>query len=61
MAPEFISCGEAASILGIRRETLRMWRGRNFGPAYYKMSKEVKYLEVDVMSFIDSCRKETKC
>lgn len=44
---------EAAALLGIAPKTLANWRSRNFGPAYIKLPKGVRYLKSDLVQWLE--------
>lgn len=51
-----VPSGEAASILGIREQTLGVWRLRGCGPAYIRVGRAVRYRLSDLATYIDSRR-----
>ena len=58
IAVRFLSNAETALLLGIKPETLEIWRIRARGPRYRKLgtSKQspVRYAEADVIAWIDA-------
>lgn len=52
-AARLLSTAEAADLLGIHQNTLRLWRSKKRGPAYVKFSQtEVKYDIRDIEQWI---------
>ena len=45
---------EAAELLGLKPNTLDIWRIQGKGPAYRKVGRLVRYSESDVISWIDA-------
>jgi predicted site-specific integrase-resolvase len=43
-----LTTAEAAQLLGIAVATLNEWRGRNFGPAYTKTGRLVRYPDYEI-------------
>ncbi len=51
-----VSAKEAAKILGITEETLRIWRARSSGPPYIKLFGRYRYVLDDIAKWQDSQR-----
>jgi predicted DNA-binding transcriptional regulator AlpA len=47
---------EAAARLGLKVATLRAWRNQGRGPAYVRLGRAIRYLEIDIDEFLDSNR-----
>lgn len=45
---------EAADILGVKRQTLSVWRINGRGPAFHKIGRLVKYKLSALASYVDS-------
>ena len=45
---------EAAAYLGVRPNTLEVWRSKNKGPRYYKLGSRVIYDRDDLDAFLAS-------
>jgi len=45
---------EAAAYLGVRPNTLEVWRSKNKGPRYYKLGTRVIYDRDDLEAFLAS-------
>lgn len=45
---------EAADILGVKKQTMGVWRIRGCGPAFVKIGRLVKYKLSDIRNYIDS-------
>jgi hypothetical protein len=54
--PESFSEKEAAKYLNRSPLTLRDWRERKVGPAYYKVVGAVRYQKSDLDAFVEGCR-----
>jgi excisionase family DNA binding protein len=54
--PENLTTDEAAELLRIRPQTLRMWRHAGRGPRSFKIGARVLYAETDVRAFIEAAR-----
>lgn len=53
----FIGEVEVARLLGISESTLRGWRFKNVGPAYYKFAGAVRYDPAEVRDYIRQSRR----
>ena len=51
---------EAAKLLGLHPQTLRNMRCRNEGPTYHKLGRAVRYLEKDLLSYLEKRRIQTE-
>jgi predicted site-specific integrase-resolvase len=51
LAPE-----EVAMVLGVKVDTLRVWRSRGQGPVVCHIGRLCRYRESDVIAFINSSR-----
>lgn len=47
---------EVATVLGVKVDTLRIWRSRGKGPAVCHIGRLCRYRESDVVAFIESTR-----
>lgn len=45
----------AARILGLSVATLRAWRLKSKGPRFVRFGRAVRYLELDLVRYIDAC------
>lgn len=50
-----LSTGGAAKHLGVKEDTLRLWRFRNRGPKYIKMEGRVYYDPDHLTEYLESC------
>lgn len=53
------SNNEAAEFLGVKPNTLEIWRCKNIGPRYSKIGRRVLYDIADLQEFFESRRIET--
>lgn len=53
MTTKLVTTTQAAEILGIKPNTLEGWRVRGEGPRFRKIGRLVKYVESDLVAFID--------
>lgn len=44
---------EAASYLGVHVQTLKRWRGSDYGPKYLRIGKLIRYKEVDLDAWVE--------
>lgn len=51
---ELLTSREAAERMGIRPNTLEIWRVKGFGPTFLKVGRAVRYVESDVTDWLDS-------
>ena len=45
---------EAATLLGLKKQTMAAWRHRGCGPRYVKIGKLVRYRLSDLTAYVDS-------
>lgn len=45
---------ETAELIGIRPNTLEVWRWKGMGPVFRKIGRSVRYLESDVLTWLDA-------
>lgn len=45
---------ETAEMLGVRPNTLENWRLKGKGPVFRKIGRSVRYLESDVLAWLDA-------
>jgi predicted DNA-binding transcriptional regulator AlpA len=43
---------DLASLLGVKRETLQVWRSNRIGPDYVKLGKNVFYRSIDIDKWV---------
>ena len=55
-----INTAQAAEILGLRPNTLEIWRHRHVGPNYMKLGRRVLYDPADLKEFAESCTVVTR-
>lgn len=57
LVPKFLSTPEAATMLGLRPQTLRKWRHRGLGPRYHRLGEgtaaRVVYSEADILAWLN--------
>lgn len=51
---ELVSTPRAAELLGVKRNTLEIWRYRGTGPRFVKIGRCVRYKMLDLQDFIES-------
>ncbi len=51
---EMVNTGQAATMLGLKKNTLDIWRLRGVGPKFVKMGRTVRYRLADIEDFIQS-------
>jgi len=55
MIPTLLTNEQAAELLGVRPNTLEIWRVKGQGPAYRKIGRRsVRYAESDLLAFIEA-------
>ena len=54
-----VNTAQAAEYLGLRPNTLEIWRCRNKGPKYMKLGRRVLYDVADLEEFARSCTVRT--
>jgi predicted DNA-binding transcriptional regulator AlpA len=47
---------EAADRLGLKVATLRAWRHQRKGPAFVRLGRAVRYLAIDIETFLSASR-----
>ena len=47
---------ELSRLLKVSRQTLITWRGMGKGPPFFRLGRAVRYLESDVLAFIEHQR-----
>jgi predicted DNA-binding transcriptional regulator AlpA len=50
---------EAAEMLGLHPQTLRNMRSRGKGPNYHKLGRAVRYLERDLLAYLEKRKIQT--
>ncbi len=50
----FMTTKEAAAFMGLRSNTLEIWRVRGTGPKFVKLGRAVRYRLPDIESYIES-------
>jgi len=58
MQNEIMTTAQAAQFLGLRTNTLEIWRYRGTGPQYLKLGRAVRYRLSDLEDFIQACTKQ---
>jgi len=56
-----LEASEVASIIGIKKETLRSWRAKRVGPPFIKIQKTIRYDEDDLYEYLNNKAKGTTC
>ena len=51
---KLLTTPEAATLLGMKPETLEIWRWAGRGPTFYKLGRSVRYKLVDLDAFIEA-------
>lgn len=55
--PEVMNTAEAAALVGVKPDTMRLWRKDGFGPRYSQPNERVvRYLRSDVISWLEEHR-----
>jgi excisionase family DNA binding protein len=54
--PENLTTDEAAEMLRLRPQTLRMWRHAGRGPQSFKIGSRVLYAKDDVLAYIEAAK-----
>lgn len=49
---------QTATLIGVRPNTLEIWRIQGKGPAYRKVGRLVRYVEAEVLSWLDEQMRE---
>ena len=54
MSPiKLLTNAQTAALIGVRPNTLEIWRIQGKGPAYRKVGRLVRYVEAEVLSWLD--------
>lgn len=48
-----LNTAETAELLGLRPNTLELWRVAGRGPTYKKVGRAVRYVEVEVLKWLE--------
>lgn len=59
MSIKLVTTTEAAEVLGVKTNTLEGWRVRGEGPPYRKIGRLVKYVESDLLAFIEGSKRQS--
>ena len=51
---KLLTNSQAAAILGLKPNTLEIWRVHGKGPAFRKIGRCVRYAEADVLAWIEA-------
>lgn len=51
---KLLTNGETAKLLGLKPNTLEIWRWQGKGPVYRKVGRLVRYVESDVLEWLDA-------
>lgn len=54
-AREILTADQAAELLGIRPQTLSVWRLRGKGPSFLKCGRCVRYRRADIEKWLQGC------
>jgi len=57
---KYLSEEDVSPIIGIKASTLRVWRATKKGPPYYKIEGAVRYLESELMEWVNKRRIDPK-
>lgn len=57
---KLINTAEAAEYLGLRPNTLEIWRCRHLGPKYKKLGRRILYDPADLDEYAASCTVTTR-
>lgn len=55
MQPETVTTADAAIFLGVKANTLEIWRSQKRGPKFVKIGRLVRYRRKDLDAFLDEC------
>ena len=50
---KLLTNAQTAALIGVRPNTLEIWRIQGKGPAYRKVGRLVRYVEAEVLSWLD--------
>jgi excisionase family DNA binding protein len=59
MNSEFMTTKQAAALIGLKPNTLEIWRLRGGGPRYIKFGRAVRYRQSDLETYIESQTRES--
>jgi predicted site-specific integrase-resolvase len=51
---KLLTNNETAELIGLRPNTLEIWRWQGKGPVYRKVGRLVRYVESDVLKWLDA-------
>ena len=54
MPPKLLTNWEVSQLLGVKQNTLSIWRLNGRGPAFRKVGRLVRYTEADVIAWLES-------
>ncbi len=54
MKGQFLTTEQAAQFLGLRPNTLEIWRYRGTGPRFIKCGRAVRYRLTDIESYVEA-------
>ena len=54
MEKDFLNTRQAAELIGLKANTLEIWRLRGTGPKYIKFGRAVRYRLTDLESYVDA-------
>lgn len=55
---KLLNTKQAAEMLGLSPNTLNQWRNQKRGPRFHKLESSVKYLESDLLEYIEQKARE---
>jgi len=55
---KLLNNAQTAALIGVRPNTLEIWRIQGKGPAYRKVGRLVRYVEAEVLSWLDDQMRE---
>lgn len=59
MNKDLLSTESAADYIGVKKNTLEVWRVRGCGPVYKKIGGAVRYRISDLEAFLESCSRKS--
>ncbi len=51
---DFLTTRQAAALIGLKKNTLEIWRIRGGGPRYIKFGRAVRYRQSDLETYIEA-------
>ena len=54
MEKDFLNTRQAAELIGLKANTLEIWRIRGGGPRYIKFGRAVRYRQSDLETYIEA-------